>query len=380
MIVARSMLFVLPAIAATAVAAAGSFILFQGATDAEQRELNAIGGGYYRASFAGSSGIIAFCDRVLAANPANKVAGRLRAWNLLQVGRAAECAAELADLRVRYPDYPEPLECQFWLSLAIGNKKEAIARLHERSRFFADHPAARGRTPAPREGGWYAEKALELEGRWEEIQKRIAERSKSDDRFLAAYAVEEMGGLYLRRGMYADAEKYLDRAATASRERDKNSPALVAAPLISLAHAQWARGQRDRALASALDAVRWASMPNSSPHLRAESLLIAHALCTHGIGTPAERRLVGELLRESAQKFPKANEYSLMNVARCLAGESSYSESVKRVKAVLRAAPHVDWAVWAALYLSLASPDGDAELAALLPDGSLQRRLYIAAH
>jgi tetratricopeptide (TPR) repeat protein len=355
---------------------AQSIMLAGFGTIEEDQQLNRDPIGFYYALLGGDDTTLAFCDGVLKRFPDNRAASMLRTEALLNSGRIDECAGSLRELSRRDPDFQPLMRMEPLVALAAGNRQDAIAGFQRliiklQSKPVDEENWLHGQSPMEWEP--YELKVLELEGRWDELERRLKSRLQADKTDSLAY--QEFGKFCLSRGRYAEAITQFRQAFTLDKNR-AGLEVLAMMYLVDLARAQWADRQDSAAFSTLLEASRRMMLPKKDVSATlAECLVMATVLSRTGFGTVEERATINERLRTAALRFSATRVYSLGNVARALAGESSMAESIARVKKVLRTAPHLDWALWAALYLGLADPASRDELFKLLPEGSVQRAL-----
>ena len=103
--------------------------------------------------------------------------------------------------------------------------------------------------------------------------------------------------------------------------------------------------------------------------------MMARILTRAGIGTAGDRTKANHLLIRASKTMLPNKPYSMGALVLAVTGGASIEDFADRIRAVLKTAPNLDWALWAALYLGLSEPEHAKDLLKLLPEKSLQRRI-----
>ncbi len=198
--------------------------------------------------------------------------------------------------------------------------------------------------------------------------------SNSRPKMLSFY-LSTLADFHLRQGNWAKALEVFELAVGAARIH-KLSPDSEASLGTEFSTALWAVKKRHNALGIALRTAKIHLSSSRTGHeLLAKAVLTGHVL-TRGLEDSEPQKKKARLLLEKASKrFPVGSPYSIASVVLVLTGKLPRDEAIDRVKKVLKAAPHLDWALWAALYLGLSEPEHAKDLLKLLPEKSLQRRI-----
>ena len=312
-------------------------------------------------------------DLLVRTSPGNRPARLLRMALLIRVGRIEEAKSELEYLRTKCPDFPSVYENEVRLWHVLGNKNmelEACKRILKRK--HADTLAAQLAKITARFTEARVAEMKGQPGRAESMLKAIV--SKSDPK-MVSFKRSMLGGFYLRQGNWVKAIEILESAVDPARKH-KLSGDSEANVRIKIATALWVTKKRQNALKIALGAAELQlSRRRSSHEFLARAVLTGYVLTRVGVGSETDKKKARLLLQKAAKRFPVGRLYSVESVALVLTGKLPRNETIDRVKNVLKAAPHLDWALWAALYLGLSEPEHAKDLLKLLPEKSLQRRI-----
>lgn len=297
---------------------------------------------------------------VLKKNPKNRPAKVLMARLLLQEGDITTARATIEPLLAGRATYRPAVRLLLELAQASGNKKmEASAY----ARMLAGRP-----------------QAIDLLARKAESEGDIAASEKIRKQAVAAshpkvrvYRQYQLGRFYLRQGQFTKAITTLKATLP---EVEKLGAGWVSVVHRDCALAFWGKGNREEALKESLAATEAViSPPAGDPELRAASVMIVHILTRGGIGTADQRAKANDLLTRASKTMPPSKLHSVEAVVLAVTGGASMEDLAARIRAVLKTAPKLDWALWAALYAGLSEPERTKDLLQILPEGSVQARI-----
>lgn len=299
-------------------------------------------------------------EEILKKNPQNRPAKILMARLLLQEGDITTARATIEPLLAGRAAYRPAVRLLLELAQASGNKKmeaSAYARILAGKRQPLDPLAGK----AESEGDIAAS---------EKMRKQAVAASHPKVRVYKQY---ELGRFYLRQGQFP---KAITTLKSTLPEFEKFSQGWVSVVHRDCALAFWGKGNRKEALKESLAAAEAViSPPAGDPELRAASVMMVHILTRAGIGTPDDIAKANDLLTRASKTMHPSKPHSLGAVVLAVTRRDSMEDLTSRIRAVLKTAPNLDWALWAALYIGLSEPERAKGLLMMLPEKSIQRRI-----
>lgn len=340
------------------------YVHFRGATKEENEQLH----GIYRTRKQGKLARLQFCDSVIQKYPHNRQARLLSAVCLLHMGRVDESERELAYLTTNHPDFPGTLDALAALSLAQGDKERACTfyRQSLKAPSIDNIEVALGQSAMR----WYEARILELEGAVDEAEeawRKISLDETPPKSYLAQF--------YLRQGRPSSAVKVFESANNQLEGTSWRSVDAVAFHRMQLAEAQWAAGRRSETLGNSLETAQLLlNQEDCNQRFLAHVILTARVLVHRGVGTQSERERSGALWGQALATLSTTDVYSVEAIPKWLNSTDHLSKNATGVAAVLKAAPYLDWALWAALYQGFVDPASSHLLDLLAPD-TIQGRI-----
>lgn len=345
-------------------------ILLLGATLEENRELE------IPLRIQQNDQVKALCayGKVIQKNPKNRLSRLFHAHLLMQMGAITKCKEDIVYLESKAPNFRGVLELQVQLGRVTGERQHELAALE---RTLKPVPKKRPMLAATRAISVHFAKPriAELRGNLREAEKLWKKMVRDADDTMHILVLSELGEFYLRQEDFSEAVETFKLALKSAQDKEVSGDSISDIKL-KLAIALWADEKRNEAMEVTL-AVTTKQLSNAIriDEICAKAVLMGHVLTQTKAGSEAEKKKMRSILEKAAKRFPVGRPYSVESVVLVLTGKLPRDEAIVRIKKVLKAAPHLDWALWAALYLGLSEPEHAKDLLKLLPEKSIQRQI-----
>ena len=312
-------------------------------------------------------------DRVLKEHPDNAAARSIRANALMQMGRLDEASRDIDELARRSPEYRMLPDNWIRYYRIKGDRiKELEGMKNLATRKVTDDTAMAFAGAIRWHRPWIAELSGNTALAKKEWQKWVDESPLQQRADYMTYQVQ----FYLRRGDYEDAVTVAKAAVEHHRHHQSHQSDCLTNTLTWYGFSLWVSGKRAEALATFVDA---AEQPNDESffapgalfYRRSLAILSVRVLAANDTEKDKAAKLMSALSKSALGKRP----YSLEPVVLALSGGSEMKPVADTVAKVLKQAPNLDWALWAALYLGLSGQDEARALLTLLPKDSIQKRI-----
>lgn len=310
--------------------------------------------------------------KILKQHPRNRAARINRAGLLLRMGVVKASRDDIIYLQKHAPEFPGILEVLAEIYQAKGQRQKAAEILEKTLVARSDDPAKAERH---RFGNRFLELRIkELRGQMKETEalwaRTLSESTPRRKRSVTA----AMGAFYLRQGLARKATQYLQTTFNAAR-KEGASPDIVAGIADDLVAALWLDGKLAQALSVAKELTkdippnRW---PMSEGFMK---LVLSQLVLAELLDNEEESENAGAIVKSLADRVSVGRPYSVEAILAVFTGKSQVRQVAQRLRRILKAAPELEWAKWAALYMGLSEPGHAKDLLKLLPEKSLQRRI-----
>jgi tetratricopeptide (TPR) repeat protein len=308
---------------------------------------------------------------VLDKNPANRLALFMRAKAEMEMGLMDKADRDLQKLEAAVGETAGLREARADYWEILGNRDKRLAALENRANKEYADPQQLARFKASIERN----KAMILELRGD-VAGAVAARKKildEGDPQWRVFDVMAYARFWVRQGEYSKAaDLYKGVVDLLQKQRQEGVYSWLTA---DYAHALWATGKRAEACSASDDSLsELISARNIDRDVIARSALALRVLSRQG-GKDMDKQKADAAWPKAVELCPKGAPYSLASVVLTLDGKVPMKEEIERVEKVLKAAPNLDWALWAAMYLYLSGTEEARPLAKYLPEKSIQRRI-----
>jgi tetratricopeptide (TPR) repeat protein len=344
--------------------------LFFGASPQESQEL----GGAAVAERAGDKATIEFYNSVINRNPKNRPALLERSRLRLAMGNVEGAKSDLAALKAADPGFIGLVFTEGALYHAVGDAKNEL-------QVMKDAQAKNANSPPDTLQGIEAARATviveELNGKLQKVEEALVRAVDSADPVSRPYEMEFLADFYVRNGQFSKAVALYKPAIAGKSDRSQSYRVMA----IDYSRLLWANGNRDAAAAMAVenaqDLLDLADKPRTvvPPEHLIWQALAASALTGAGAGSKADKAAAESALADVERMASPNHLYSTNSILLTFSGKIPLKEEVERVEKVLKAAPNLDWALWAAMYLYLSGAEEARDLVKLLPEKSIQKRI-----